>query len=47
MPIRDTDETFFTEELTATELVARLLEEERRAATAPRSSGFSVIVIEA
>jgi hypothetical protein len=46
MPILATDDSFFAEELTATELVARLLDEERRAPTPPRSSGFSMVVVD-
>ena len=44
---RDNDDSFFTDELTASELVARLLEDERRSEFMPRSSGFSMVVIEA
>lgn len=40
------DDPFFTDGLTAAELVARLLDEERRTANPPRSSGISLVVIE-
>ena len=43
---RDPDDSFFIDELARGELVARILDEERRAPM-PRSSGFSLVVIEA
>ena len=40
------DDPFFADGLTAEELVAQLIDEERRAPQPPRSSGISFVVIE-
>jgi len=37
---------FFTKDLSASELVARLLEEEKRSVSAPRSSGISIVILD-